>query len=340
MNDKVVVIEKDDGNVLEILGKDGILRIAVWLGDRQGSAKLYELFCENCDEKLTGVTSRKVALFKGSVSCYCNPNSRASKCLNKDLSPHKIKKLRDIIGEEKVNKRGNVCKILSEKFIKNRPNVFEVFCPVCSTDKEMFPDGIWISKHRWINSEDIPCGCSERYSSDSRQKYLTISRICSKIGYKFHGFIPEGLSQSEYKLKLTCDKGHYYETTSYANFTRKCVRCPSCSGSGFDKNKDANLYITRWKYNNKSCLKFGITNKPVLERLYNIENKSNFKYEVLNIFKSDGFSILQCEKKIKYSLITCFSSKEDFPDGYTETVEDTLENLEKILKIVEECGLK
>ena len=32
--------------------------------------------------------------------------------------------------------------------------------------------------------------------------------------------------------------------------------------------------------------------------------------------------------------------KDGIPDGYTETVEDTPENLDKILKIVKECGLK
>lgn len=147
-------------------------------------------------------------------------------------------------------------------------------------------------------------------------------------------------------------EGSYWQFTC-GNCKTTHVRCLSnfkdgkdpcgCSGnvSGFNKSKPAYLYIVLWYGYGESYLKFGITNQTVSTRVNQQARKSSLDYKILYIFHHEsGQHIWDCEKLIKKSVITPICSKNLLPDGYTETTEDSPQNLNKLLNIISSFNLK
>ena len=82
-------------------------------------------------------------------------------------------------------------------------------------------------------------------------------------------------------------------------------------------------------------LKFGITNKDVLDRVEQQARVCNLSYEILYDFRYDkGVHPWIIENDlVKPNIHRKVITKGEMPDGYTETTH--MENLNKILKIVE-----
>jgi hypothetical protein len=120
------------------------------------------------------------------------------------------------------------------------------------------------------------------------------------------------------------------------------VPCGCASSPNFNKSLPANLYIVRWYGYGNSYLKFGITNKEVVSRVSQQCSQSrHLDYVILQIFYSvSGQSVWDCEKVIKKSIKGSICPKKWLPDGYTETVDDTPENLTKMVEIISTFNLK
>ena len=140
---------------------------------------------------------------------------------------------------------------------------------------------------------------------------------------KFGGFTDgHGYKSSTTKnLKFICQNGHEFVSTI------KNTSCPECfryGGGGYKDKKPGTLYIQKlFKDDLFVGVKFGITNKSSKERLRKQSSKSALHHEVFfELTVDDGKVIREIEKSIKESLKgkTSYISKEDMPDGYTETV--------------------
>ncbi|CAM0108253.1 endonuclease [Vibrio phage 166E36-1] len=120
------------------------------------------------------------------------------------------------------------------------------------------------------------------------------------------------------------------------------VPCGCANSPNFKRHLPANLYLVRWYGYGNSYLKFGITNKGTDVRVNQQKAKTtHLDFEIVsNFYDKSGQLIWDCEKAIKTNMDTAVCPKKWLPDGYTETVYDTQENLDKILSIIETFNLK
>ena len=141
---------------------------------------------------------------------------------------------------------------------------------------------------------------------------------------------------SNKKAWWKCDKVDDHEWLASIT-SRKINGCPSCSEHGFDSTADAIFYIRKIILKNKIALKYGITNKIDGSRLK--QQKRHVEGSIKTIFKvkNDGLTILRIENKCKkfYRKLR-YLSEEEFPDGFSETIKYSEENLNKIKSIVNE----
>ena len=112
--------------------------------------------------------------------------------------------------------------------------------------------------------------------------------------------------------------------------------CPSCTEYGFNRSEDALFYIRKINLDNgKQALKFGITNN--MDGGREKQQSRNVEGSVNTILreKVSGEIALDIENLCK----KCFGkkgflTKEEFPDGFTETIKYSDENLNKIKSMI------
>lgn len=90
---------------------------------------------------------------------------------------------------------------------KHNQTLYKVTCTECSKDKELFPDGYFVSTKGNLVRGRKPCGCS-LYKWEDWQ-YLTLARRAGeKKGFIVHGFSEE-FQGYQTKLNLECLKDEY-----------------------------------------------------------------------------------------------------------------------------------
>ena len=151
--------------------------------------------------------------------------------------------------------------------------------------------------------------------------YERLKPIFLEEGITFNGFIGEWKGIYT-KLNLECDKGHTF--TPIIHSFKHGTRCSKCAHYGYNTTKKGTLYIQKLNDRNKFIgIKFGITNLTTQQRMQKQSSKSKFDHEIFyELTLQDGQKILELENKIKEAMKgkTSYISKEDMPDGYTETV--------------------
>lgn len=111
-------------------------------------------------------------------------------------------------------------------FGKQKSNtLFKVTCTECSKDKELFPEGYFISTKRHLLNGSKPCGCSSKPKLEGWQCLILAKRIGSGR-FIVHGFT-EKFKGVHTRLKLECvvDNCLWYPTIS--NITSG-TGCPEC----------------------------------------------------------------------------------------------------------------
>lgn len=141
--------------------------------------------------------------------------------------------------------------------------------------------------------------------------------------------------------EVTCGSCKEKYTSSIGHLKAGQVGCSCRGGGGYCRTSRGNFYIVRWFGYGESYLKFGITNREVLERIKEQDSASeHLDYEILEEFyHNDGGVVADCETHLKKVMPTKACPKRWLPDGYTETVEDTPENLQEILEIISTFNL-
>ncbi|WP_429142589.1 hypothetical protein [Aeromonas veronii] len=118
-----------------------------------------------------------------------------------------------------------------------------------------------------------------------------------------------------------------------------CSNCGAYSG-GFDPTKVGSCYLYRWEHpeTKHSFLKFGITNKEPDERVKRQSHKTTYKpFQLVAI----PYPIGETAKALENALDAfqkvnggCYMPKEDFGDGYTETM--SVEHEQSLKDIISE----
>lgn len=181
--------------------------------------------------------------------------------------------------------------------------------------------------HEWITNindfKNAGHGCPSCSGRKTKHDRLTqVQTLCKKENISMLGIIGvwKGIHT---KIKLMCEHGHVW-TPTITNFINMGTRCKKCSIYGFKPTLRGTFYIQKLKSKNKlEGVKFGITNKSSQKRMNQQEKNSKFDHEIFyELTLQDGQKILELENKIKEAMKgkTSYISKEDMPDGYTETV--------------------
>ena len=129
---------------------------------------------------------------------------------------------------------------------------------------------------------------------------------------------------------------HIWETT--INKRTSGRGCPMCAKYGFNRSKDALFYIRKINLDNgKEALKIGITNNMDGDREKQQIRNVNGSVTTIQRVKVSGEIALIIERLCKrYFGRKGFLTEEEFPDGFTETIKYSEENLNKIKSIVDE----
>ena len=107
-----------------------------------------------------------------------------------------------------------------------RNTLFKVICHKCKEDKELFPDGYFISSKTNLNGGKKPCGCSKA-PKWSKEQYLILAKRAGEGRFIVHG-LAESYKGIYTKLNLEClVDGHKWESTIHSIINKKtgCHRC-------------------------------------------------------------------------------------------------------------------
>ena len=143
------------------------------------------------------------------------------------MAKKKYEKAEDFIGWKSPDGKLEVVGIADETGKKGR-KLFKVTCTECSKDKELFPDGYFVStKHHLIRGSK-PCGCSKWPKWKNWQFLILARRAGEKKGFIVHGFA-EPFKNAHTELNLECLKDGHKWTASINNVNNQGVGCLKCS---------------------------------------------------------------------------------------------------------------
>ena len=126
---------------------------------------------------------------------------------------------------------------------------------------------------------------------------------------------------------LSCENHFYIRPTDLISPLPK--GCPYCNTNGYQCGKSGHFYLL--EFVDLKILKYGITNY-VKRRVHELSKQG--KCAVLKtIYFENGMDALLIEQAIKRNFGTRYATKEDLPDGYTETIPESMKDeLLEILK--------
>lgn len=214
----------------------------------------------------------------------------------------------------------------------------DYFCPVCAEDpiaKAGLCQGKFKVQNHLLHNGCRPCRCSKHtYLPQAHQEFL-ISTKMKGTGKSFVEWVGEYINNDS-RLLLSCKEGNNHEISA-SNYKLNGYRCYCCDGRsyGFDGTKSASLYINHCVSYDKEGFKMGITNRSVELRHNEQKNSSDLlKYDTVHVFNFEvGEDALVLERRLKSKYPRFFFSKEELPDGYTETFD--IKYLPSMLKDIE-----
>lgn len=281
---------------------DGKLEVTGIAG-KQGRRTLFKVTCTECskDPELFPdgyFISLKDSLIKGAKPCGCGRHPRWSYWQFLILS-RRAAKDRFIVHGFAEDFHGQKTKLNLEclkegyKWVASINNVINSLqgCPKCS-------------------------GNTKPIEQDALQKCVD---ICKENNYDVIGFV-DGYRNQKSRFEYIC-KIHGKQNVSYHNFVKGGRRCKGCAGHGYSTSKKGTIYVYQWTKDNHSFIKFGITNQKEIARIKQQKCETDYKYKrVWSATFEDGSIPLHIENYIKNSGIEIgIMSKEEFPDGFTET---------------------
>lgn len=207
-------------------------------------------------------------------------------------------------------------------------------------DLECLKDGYkWTAIiHSIINKGS---GCPKcRDTSASEQKktpnHIALQNcisICKEMDYDVIGFVDGYKGTHKTRFEYNC-KIHGKQNVSHHDFVNTGSRCKGCTKYGYSTSKQGTLYVYQWIKDGHSFIKFGITNQKEVARIKKQKRGTEYKYKkIWSANFEDGSIPLHIENYIKNSGIEIgIMSKEEFPDGFTETTHtDSLVVLENLI---------
>ncbi|AUR86263.1 hypothetical protein NVP1084O_056 [Vibrio phage 1.084.O._10N.261.49.F5] len=286
------------------------------------------------------------------VSFYCHKHSKdfnvnlshvftkrynCKDCKNEHLSEVGFEPLSSILEKANKHKLPDIFNLSRSDFKDSKGQKKVTYsCSNCSFDiyvKEQVCSGVFTTDATRLKSGSRSCRCGS-FRPNLPQQTLRVQLKLDTLGGEWVGWESEDKYRAKDNFHCRCPEGHNY-TVSVDNFIRHGLRCNSCVKYGFDYNLPAELYITRWYGFGESYLKTGITNSDATYRVYkqSLINTS-MDYELLyRIPFNRGEDAHIVEQEVKRLVGSYTAPRKRLPSGFSETSEDSVENLNKILSI-------
>lgn len=298
-----------------------------WTGDIIGNNELFTFYDNKGHKNKISYGNFKVG-------------KRCKLCANNRLSEEKIYPLSYWQGVVDQNPKYPLGTKIVE-YIGDR--TVTLYCPCCEKDiyyKNNLGGCTFEIRNYKLYDGNRPCRCNNILNKD--QMTFKIETLLNTTNKHFVRWIDENVNSRSY-FEIECDKGTKHLIT-YDNFINNGYRCVCCGerSFGFDASKPAYMYVVRWFGYGESYLKFGITNRKVIDRIEEQSNNSkHLDYEIIyTCYNNKGMIIQDIERKCKQTLEVGVCPKKWLPDGYTETVHDTFSNLNKIIKLIDQYNQK
>lgn len=120
--------------------------------------------------------------------------------------------------------------ILGHNGVKGGYRKFYIKCSICAKDPEMYGDGVFrVERPNAKAFKGCACTGSNKYTED--QVKVLVTRRCKELNYSFLGWVGGWKGKSKTYLKLSCSKGHTWETTSCVKFLDCGRGCGKCAGN-------------------------------------------------------------------------------------------------------------
>ncbi|EKD9324297.1 hypothetical protein OS347_000722 [Vibrio vulnificus] len=171
--------------------------------------------------------------------------------------------------------------------------------------------------------------CPKNRTIKSMNKFI---KLLEQSNYKMIG----SYTNAKGKVTLSCNKGHTYEAR-VQNFNQG-KRCPSCRESGYSNSKQGMFYLVRWTKDNRSFLKFGVTNNvDVNKRIAQQKQKTKYIPSLIDArYYINGQTATKIENIIHTQLTTGIVDVDSFGSGFTETIEDNEHNIKLVTDLMKE----
>lgn len=165
--------------------------------------------------------------------------------------------------------------------------------------------------HQWFTTPNrvrLGRACRQCYINEQTLTKDNINQTLADRGIILSGEYGGSTSKSTF----VCEDGHQWVAQVGSVIHGK--GCPTCASHGFDSDKQAWVYILKFD----TFIKFGITN--TLNSRLRTHRRMNGEFELAHSYLCDGIEAVSWEKSIKKLYGGRFVTKEQCPDGYTETL--------------------
>ena len=221
---------------------------------------------------------------------------------------------------------------------KGNKTKVKLHCLFCAYDWEPFFND--------VVTKGSGCPCCAGNAPITQETATTRIQEVVKDKYEFRGFVGGWKSTHKTKVRLYCSTCGYRWEPVFKQVVNNGRGCPCCADYGYQLSKPGKLYVIKYTTkSNQTFLKYGITNREVNKRSKEHTKTSETKGEILHVYEfEDGTIPLQIENEIhdlRDEVGYIETSKEEFPNGYTETLDvryekDVLDIIQKYVQYVPE----
>ena len=301
----------------------GDLEFLGFCGEFKGNKTKLRLRCNKHEEFYEYTTCTIFNLFSGNGCPKCREVNRYKNNLKPD------QEMIESFFDSGSFKKGTKFWRLNKEDYNSRRSYWKYICPVCSNDeytKEGLCNGVFSSISDNLQKGALSCRCSNYHWSSQQREYQINKRIKEEnLPYIFICWVniyKNAFSKFSYK----CQK-HGNQITSVNTFLNQEAICPQCAGQNQQECYINGVYDSDVLV----ALKFGVTNNSI-RRKKEQNRESIFEVKQLKVFSFPSVELCKAaEAACKGELVCGILSKQEMPDGYTETTSPL--NMEKIISI-------
>lgn len=158
------------------------------------------------------------------------------------------------------------------------------------------------------------CGCQE-CNLGVRKTTAEFVKCATEIHGSIYDYSLAEYTRKQDRVKIICHEHGIFLQRPSDHLSGS--GCPSCAKYGFNENSTASIYILE----SDRCIKIGITNRDVDDRVWQINNNCKnigLSFNIFLVFNLDGITARKIESEFKEWAKILYKQPDYKFDGYTE----------------------